>query len=138
MNLTADERVELIQTIEKDRGFVYNSKVARKTFVIGDPVIICTCFEETRNNALRIWVSTPQNCPTTNAALVMFRGTCVANAFRYEILRECPQNAFKSVIMRSAACRASQITDSTHLPIPAHRFCLPLRQSSGLADGFQD
>ena len=60
--------------------------------VIVEPVIICTCFETTGNNALRMnqryeclmafpGANTPQNCPTTNAALV--RNKCVSNSKIY-------------------------------------------------------
>ena len=50
------------------------------SFIV-DSVIICTRFEETGNNALRIWAGTPQNCPTTNAVLA--RNKCISNSKIY-------------------------------------------------------
>ena len=56
-------------------------------------------------------------------------------------VRECPRTASKDIlyflpVMRSVACRVSEITDSARHLIPAHRFCLPSLRSSGPADGF--
>ena len=61
-------------------------------WIIVESVIICTHFEETGNNALRMnqryeclmafpGANTPQNCPTTNAALV--RNKCIRNSKIY-------------------------------------------------------